>query len=49
MPCILLWYLNSVTAALKVAGYMVMGSYTVQAQAIKHFGITLSKQEMSAS
>lgn len=42
-------YLISVTAALKVAGCMVMGSYTVQARAIKHFGITLSKQEMSAS
>lgn len=48
MPCILFWYLISVTA-LKVAGCMVMGSYTVEAQAIKHFGTTLSKQEMSAS
>lgn len=48
-PYILLWYLISVTTALKVAGSVVMGAYTVQTQAIKHFGITLSKYEMSAS
>lgn len=49
MPYISLWYLISVTTALKVAGSVVMGSYTVQTQAIKHFGISLSKYEMSAS